>query len=489
MPALICTERLRDTFMLSVIFQFIRWALAKFAGGVLIVTLALVGCGLWIFLKDTEDPAERRLKTVRAIEVERADRKAAMAEAQKRMDRVFAEISAEREKAAQVDKVLVQLRELESTWDKYTGDAVQQKANAQRIESLTKTRLTITAKLASLEQEFNRATWERDKVEGDIASAGERLAAAQEEQSALDYYVERTWNYEVGPGPVKLPLKDWALVALIFYFVGPTVWRLWLYFFVAPWIARGRPVRLAPKVSGRIEIGESKVEREVTLQPGERLWVKRNFLQASDGGATRDSRLLLAKGMPVTSMAAGLSKLVELRPSVGGGETRLALSNQDDPHCETVMVVLAEGAALVLRPSFLAGVVLAEGKGLKIRQRWQPLRWQSWVRRQFRYLEFTGPCRLIVAGSRGVKVELLSAGEDGRLPQWRNHPDTTAGFTPDLDYRPERVESFVSYVRGGGRLFDDLFTGQGIFLSQRDARKKRGVIARFRGGFMQLFGM
>jgi len=475
--------------MLTVILQFFRWVFAKFAMGVLIVGLGLVGCGLWLFLKDNEDPQVRRQALVRSIEGERTDKKAALAEVHKRMDRIFAEITAEKEKGAQVDKILATLKDLESSWDKYTGNAEQQKANAERIESLTKTRMAITAKVASLQQDFNRTTWERDKVELDITGAEERLTVAQEEQSPLAYYAELTWNHEVGPGPVRLPLKEWALVALGLYFVGPILAKMWMYFFLAPWIARGRPVRLAPKAGGRIEIGESKVERELTLRRGERLWVRRSFLQASDGSVKRTSRLLLDSTMPFTCMAAGLVKLAELSPDAESGESRLTLSNQDDAHSETVVVTLTEGASLVLRPSFLAGVVIAEGKRLAIRRRWQLFRWQSWVRCQFRYLEFFGPCQLVVAGSRGVRVEQLMARNDGGFPEWRNHPDATTGFTPDLDYRPERTETFGGYYRGASQLFDDLFAGQGIFLSQRDTRKKRGFWAGVGGGLGKFFGV
>src|SRR6185295_12407202 len=140
--------------------------------------------------------------------------------------------------------------------------------------------------------------------------------------------------------------------------------------------------------------------------PGERLWVKEKFLQASDEGLQRKMRYLLDWRIPFTCLATGLVELIEMRnkAAASGGEHRLTLSNQSDPHSELAVITLPEGASLVLRPSFLAGVVVAEGARLKIRRRWQLFRWQAWVTLQFRFFEFSGPCRLWIAGNRGVRI-------------------------------------------------------------------------------------
>jgi hypothetical protein len=101
-------------------------------------------------------------------------------------------------------------------------------------------------------------------------------------------------------------------------------------------------------------------------------------------------------------------ELVELRNRAATGEERLTLANGRDPHGELAMITLPAGSALVLRPSFLAGLALGEGEKLRLRRRWQLFRWQSSVTLQFRFFEFSGPARLVVAGSRGVRVEDLS---------------------------------------------------------------------------------
>jgi hypothetical protein len=241
-------------------------------------------------------------------------------------------------------------------------------------------------------------------------------------------------------------------------------------------------------------VSESKVAATVSLQPGERLWVKEQFLQASDEGLKRKSRYLLDWTIPFTCFATGLVELIEMSHSGASGEEQLTLSNQRDPHSEIALVTLAEGAALVLRPSFLAGLVTMTGQRPRIRRRWQLFRWQAWVILQFRFFEFSGPCRLVIAGSRGVRVEQLLEREDRSVSARRTNQDATMGFTPNLDYRPARAETFWSYYRGMNPLFDDLFSGKGIFLCQQvamegDAKKARRFWAGIWGGVMKLFGI
>ncbi len=314
-------------------------------------------------------------------------------------------------------------------------------------------------------------------------------------------YARRTWNHRLGPAWLKLPVKWWAAAMLVFYFEEPSAGKLTMYFLVAPRIARGRPVRLTDKLEQLPEVAESKVAADLALQPGERLWVKERFLQACDEGVQKKTRYLLDWRIPFTCLATGLVELIELKNSrntdvtgaSGAREQRVTLANQGDPHSELAVVTLPDRAALVLRPSFLAGAVIAHDQRLRIRRRWQLFRWQSWVTLQFRFFEFVGPCRLIVAGSRGVRVEDLST----RLadnPARRTNQDATMGFTPNLDYRPVRAETFWSYYRGMNPLFDDLFAGRGMFLCQQvsaagDTAKARRFWSGVWGGGMKGFGL
>jgi hypothetical protein len=476
---------------MGVIIRILRWVFEKFAAASAMAVLALAAAGLWLFLKDNVDFDQWRGDMLRAINGERTKILEAKADVTKRMDRIAVEITAEQQRAAQADKVLAQLKELESAWDRLTRDA-QQKANDARMASVAALRQNLTVRIAILQDDFKRATWERDGLDIALGKLDQRLAEVQAQQSRVMHYLERVWEYPVGRAPIVLPVKWWLAIALGLYFFGPSVGKFSMYFFVAPLIERGRPVRLAKSTADLPAVDESQVSITLPLREGEKLWVREKFLQASDEGLAKKTRLLLDWRVPLTCLASGLVELVELRNAAG--EKQLTLANQADPLSELAVVTLGEGMSLVLRPSFLAGAVVAANDRVRIRRRWQLFRWQAWVTLQFRFFEFCGPCRLIVAGKRGVRVERLVARPGAEPPARRANQDATMGFTTDLDYKPVRAETFWGYYRGMNPLFDDLFAGRGIFLCQQiatdgDAKQARKFWSGVWNGVLKVFGL
>lgn len=476
---------------MGVIIRILRWFFEKFAAAAAIVVLALAAAGLWLFLKDNVDFDQWRGDMLRAINGERTRTLEAKADVQKRMDRIAVEISAEQQRAAQADKVLAQLKELESTWDRLTRDA-QQKANDERVTSVTALRQTITTRVAKLQDDFKRATWERDGLDVALGKLDARVEEVKAQESRVMHYLERVWEYPLGRAPLVLPLKWWLAIGLGLYFLGPSLGKFTLYYFVAPLIEGGRPVRLAKTTADVPSVDDSQVAVTLALHDGEKLWVKEKFLQASDEGLAKKTRFLLDWRVPLTCLATGLVELVEMRNPAG--EKKLTLANQSDPLSELAVVTLEEGMSIVLRPSFLAGAVVGAKDRLRIRRRWQFFRWQAWVTLQFRFFEFCGPCRLIVAGKRGVRVERLTDRADSETPARRANQDATMGFTTNLDYQPVRAETFWGYYRGMNPLFDDLFAGRGIFLCQQvategDAKKARKFWSTVWSGVLKVFGL
>jgi hypothetical protein len=285
-----------------------------------------------------------------------------------------------------------------------------------------------------------------------------------------------------------------VLLALASYFLGPTLWSLAMYYGLAPLMSLGRPIQLGRDPVTLPEVGESRVSVEAVLQPGEVLRIKEKFLQASDEGMSRRTRFVFDWRIPFTSLACGLVELVEMRNGSPTGESRVTLSNSDDPHIEMAQVDVPTGASIILRPSFLAGAILRDGERLEIRRHWRIFRLQAWVSGQFRFFEFVGPCRLLVAGSRGVRAERLAEREGQSSPARRTNQDATIGFTPNLEYRPARAETFWSYYRGMNPLFDDVFAGRGLFVLQETATGGPGAKAgRFWSGLwngvLKVFGL
>ena len=474
---------------MGMLLKLFRGLFSKAATAGLILGLGLVACGLWLFLRDNVDFDEWRHDLLRSINGERAKIQSALGDVHQRMDRITADIASEQERIRQTDNIITQLKGLDSTWDTLTGDA-QQRANSERREKLEKQREESAAKVAALQSEFTRTTWERDGLEIALGKLDVQLRAAEAEQSKVLHYLSWAWNYQVG----RMKVKWWVTIVLGLYFFGPTADKLALYHAVAPLIVRGRPVRLATELEELPRIGLSHVSADVTLQPGERLLVKEKFLQASDEGLKRETRFVLDGHIPFTCLATGLIELVELRNNRTEGAQVCTLSNQADAHSELAVITLPPGSAMVIRPSFLAGVIRSEKQGLHIRRRWQLFRWQAWVTLQFRFFEFVGPCRLIIAGNRGVRAEWLVGREGNPNPARRANQDATIGFTSNLDYAPVRAETFWSYYRGMNPLFDDLFSGPGVFLCQQvsakgDASSARKFWSNIWNGALKVFGL
>jgi len=400
------------------------------------------------------------------------------------MAQTTAEIGVQEARARQADKVMTQLRELENMWDRFVGNPAQQKANAEQKQHMEEIRTAAQAKVVELQRALTRLTWERDGLEIALGKLDRQIAFAEANKSKIVHYLMQAW----------LRVKWWVYGALAFYFLGPTLGKLLLFYGLAPWIERGRPVRLAQTMATLPEVNSSRVSIETALWPGERLWIKEKFLQSSDEGLQKKTRFVLDWRIPFTCAASGLVELIEMRNTHAGTEYRVTLSQQANPHIELAHVSIPEGGSLVLRPSFLAGVIKSGDARLTIRRRWQLFRWQSWVTLQFRFFEFVGPCRLIVAGSRGVRADWLTEREGNANPARRVNQDATIGFTPNLDYRPVRAETFWSYYRGMNPLFDDLFAGHGVFLCQEistagDTSKARRFWSGVWGGVLKVFGL
>ena len=435
------------------------WLLQKLLVAALIVGLGLAVYGLWIFLREQEYSDARREAVMRELALKREHILVAKAEVQKRLGSLEAGIETQRERVRQAEKIIGALRELESWWDRLWGTDAQQKANAEQVGRLERLKSGALGQVAELHGTLIRARGEKDGLEAALRQTELELATVEASKSKIAHYLQAAWR----------EARWYVVLALAGYFFGPTLWALTLYYGLAALIVRGRPIRFAEAMPALPVVSESRVSLDAVLAPRDVLRIKENFLQSSDEGVTKATRFVLDWRIPFTSLACGLTEMVELRNAGGSGDYHVTLSNAKDPHNELAVVDVPAGSSIVLRPQFLAGVMQGDGGRLEIRRRWQFFRWQAWITGQFRFFEFVGPCRLIVSGSRGVRVERLAGREGNPSPARRTNQDGTIGFTPNLSYQPVRAETFWSYYRGMNPLFDDLFSGEGIFILQETA--------------------
>lgn len=470
--------------MISSLYRFIQWLAQKLATGVLIAVLGLAACGLWMFLKDNVDFDAVRRQFLAELNGQRQHFRVVLDDANKRMAAMQAELAKQQARAQTADRVIAELHELQSIWARFFGDSAQQRAYAEQLGRMQQIRHAAEAKTVDLQQQIVRTQWEKDGLEIALGKLDRRIRTAEANQSRVVHYLLLAWDRT----------KWYVAAALGLFFLGPTLGKLVLFFGLARLIESGRPVRLAEDPVALPQVSESRPSLDAALWPGERLWVKESFLQASDEGLRRRTRFVLDWRVPFTCLACGLVELVEMRNTRAGHELRVTFSHHDDATVELALVSVPDGGSIVLRPSFLKAVILAGEGRLKIRRHWRFFNWQSWVTLQFRYFEFAGPCQLLVAGSRGVRAERLNEREGQERPARRANQDVTIGFTPNLEYRPVRAETFWAYYRSMNPLFDDLFAGPGLFLCQRTAAKGPASGARrfwsgLWGGVLKVFGV
>ena len=454
--------------MYGLFYRFGTWLLGKLGAAVLIVVVALIGVSIWLYVHAQVDAETRRLEYLDTLRSTQVELVAQQAQALATLQALRESARVQEQRIVQANRVIARLNELRSWWDDLFGNREQQQANADQLVRMQGLLTTAETELQIAARDVNQAEISLEDLKFQISSVEQDLIRTEQSESAAAHYLRDAWDRS----------KFYLLIALGVFFVGPSIVKVFSYFLVAPWLARGKPIRFEQELAVMPHVRASHVSTTVTLWPGEVLRVKAAFLQSSDDDLTRKTRFLFDWAIPLTSVACGLTELIELRNGQAGERAVITLSNSDDPHTELSVIEVPEGASLILRPSFLVGVITENEEKVAIRRRWTLLRWQAWITLQFRFFEFVGPCRLVVAGSRGVRGEQLRSEREGVRPARRTNQLATIGFTPNLDYLPVRAETFWGYYRNMNPLFDDLFAGEGLFVLQETSTGAAGRGAR-----------
>ena len=371
------------------------------------------------------------------------------------------ELAEQQERLRRAARVLAALEEAGGWWQRWFGDPAQAATNAERRRRMEEMQADTRRRMVVTEAFLGQLTGEDGQAEQALARVRRELAVAEAGQSPFWRRLEAAWH------AVRLPVA----LTLTLLFAGPTLWALFAYFVLGPWVARGRPLRLGPEAPASPRIRCAGVALRLPVGPAERLWVKPEYLQSSDEACRRRTRWLLDPGAPLTSLAAGWHELQELRPEAGRG-AEVTLASREDPQQELAAVEVPAGEALVLSPRHVVGVLAAVGSPGRLRARWHLGSWQAWVGGRFRHFVWSGPCVLAVAGRRGIRAEAL-AGDARRL-----QADLVIGHSLGVARRPVRAETFWSYYRGRHPLWDEQVAGPGLILLESAASPGAAAGAR-----------
>ena len=444
--------------------------LRKLAFYVLVAALGMGTYAVWLFVHERNDTVSHRFSRIVYLAGQRDEFQVQRNEQATQLAALQSELVVQESRAKQADAIILQLHGMESWWDRLIGNRAQQKANTEQLARLRKVQQAATQRVAELRHLITKATWSMEDEDAGLTRTRHELAEVERIESPVMLYLNEAWHRGTNA----------LILLLILCLCARTAGKIILYYGVAPVIVHGRPVRLAKAQEVAASANPIRGTVEATLWPGETLWAKRTYFQTPPKEITQGRRWLLNWSIPLTCVACGLTWMVTLRNRLAGGGRQVTLAHVSDAEVALTMVDIPEGSSMVLRPRFLAGVITQTDQPLVIRRRWPLLRWQAWVMREFRFLEFIGPCRLIVAGHNGVRTERLIEQEGQPVPVSRIEQEVIIGFTPTLDYQPVRAVSFWSYYRGRVPLFNRLLSGTGLCLLQ-DKPRRRSRLGWFSG--------
>ena len=449
---------------------FVSKLMRKLMMAVLIAGLTLLAYGLWLYGKERAGYGESRSRLVAAHEETRRQVADGIEEAERQRKASEDALEALQKRAALADKTLKGLHELEpGTIERLFGDEEKRKAHEAQVARVKTIQAEVQTQMTENREKIAAAVQARAELVRQQAEVEETLLNLGKQKDAAGYYARQAWTE-----------ARWLVLAVVLvYLLGGVVTAFLLYYGWAGWVGRGRELRLSEENAALPVIGESAMAVEESLWPGEVLWVRRNFLQTNDDGLARKSRLTMSWRSFFSCRFAGLWRMVELRNGRSDGARHVVMACKDDPFAELAVVSVPEGAAFVLRAGFLMGLIATAQQPPVFRRHWRFNRWQPWVSGQFGYIEFFGPCRLVVSCVSALKSETVVAQEGGTSLSKRTAHEGLIGFSPQLGLKAVRSHGFWRYCKGRGPLFEVQVGGGGVFLTREaEGRGRDGFWAR-----------
>ena len=263
----------------------------------------------------------------------------------------------------------------------------------------------------------------------------------------------------------------YVLLGVIFVPIGI---KLAFYYVLAPAASRRSPIRILERDETVLPVAmarSAEVSLELEVKSDEEMLIHSEHLQSSSIKTRKTTQWFLNGSFPLTSIGAGLYALTRIAPSEA---EKVVVSSGKGLEMRLSAIDLPHGATLVMQPRGLMGVIQQRSNPLKIQSVWRVFSLHSWLTLQIRYLVFHGPAKLIVRGSRGVRME---AAGDGRMI----NESATLGFSAGAKYSVRRCETFVAYWRGVEELFNDQFDGVNcvyLFEEMPDPRRKGNILSR-----------
>jgi hypothetical protein len=366
----------------------------------------------------------------------------------------------------------LQLRDLADVYaERQAGNAAQRASLVTARQRLGDLAELATPKVAVAELERRLGP-----LETAAAAQGTKLEASIEREA-------QRWYARLGIGDLLWP-AFWALVAII---LTPFAIRTLFYWVLAPLAMLQRPIQLLENAAPiPLPTERSAVSKVISLRQGQELLVRQGFEQTVSLAGAKATQWLLDARHPLSSLFSGLYFLTRIRGQPGDTVT---VSATHDPFAEVALLTLPAGAAAVLQPRAIAGVVQPIATPLRITSHWRIGTLNAWLTWQLRFLVFHGPAEIVLTGGRGVRIEPALAGRS--IGQ-----DQLIGFSAGIAYSTGRTETFVPYLFGREPLLKDrIAAGAGVLIAEEApmaGRSKQGIRHGLEGAtdaLLKVFGI
>lgn len=453
-------------------FSLIRTVLGRFVSAVVIVSLFLIGlAGYELYLKGFSPerfPLRKLQSELGDIQTDIRRYQAKIGRYQARLERINAELA----RIERFRKKYALLKKLKR-WLTRTPDAYQEwKRQKARKKELLRRKALIGDILGKYQQRIKQRGLEKLEKETEIQAIPETVRLLRHLEKRFFEYI-------------------WLIALFVFLFVVPVgrwAWKSFCWYGPGAWLDRfGRPlVFFTPHRSPLTgaDLTPNRVSHKLNLAPGEEGVFKAKVVpenvkaEANQAG----TELLFRWRYPLLSLVCGLFALLRFRARGKADPVSVVVSNMGNPDIEFSVITLKPDVSVILRPSFVAGLIYPLGKKPRIRSHWFIFRWHAWITLQFRYIEFCGPARIVAWGFRGLRAESGMDEASGQVS--RINPERIVGFSPHLRYRSRRSEALGTYLFAEEPLFNDSFTGTGVYICQETAVNPAiAGVRRFWAGF------
>lgn len=343
------------------------------------------------------------------------------------------------------------------------------------LAELTAAREAVTQKLTAagdalrryeeLPQELRGTTVDAQRLRAELGEQLTKQTALRQTVAELEQQLTRAKLAEASPWvwlSRQLALVSGKLAIIVaLVMAAPWLQRVVSYFVVMPLVQRARPLRLRADPSGRLEFGASTATLAVELAKGETCFVRAGYARPVSG-KTRSQWLYDWKA-PLVSYAAGLSVLTRIEGGsvIDGQQSHATLASPTHSDSYLLEVRLHEHPGFVFHPRLLVAVI----GDVQLWTEWRLFSVHAWLTGQLRYIGVKGSGRCVFEGFGDILAQPVS-----NLPT-RIEQELVVGFDARLDYATARTETFLPYLLGRAPLVDDVFSGKGAYLWQKNTRQ------------------